>query len=299
MVLADKPSDNESGSGQIGQEQKTKNPSFSLPPDNLYIYYLKGKILYSELKTCPYFIGNWEEDDLSFLFFSQSCPKLISKILNSNPQIQLIDEYQTTYREWQGGTVNTFTEGNLKFCPVWQKPWIEEEKTVIKIDPGVVFGTGNHKTTRDCLKALRTVLENFEVVNTVLDLGAGSGLLSLAATKLGVARTMAVDLNPLAVTTTNRNIRINHLEDLILAVQGRAEECIQLPADLLIANIHYEVVEKLLNSPHFLEKKFFILSGLLSSQAKQVLKTVESYPVEIMKVWQDGDVWTTICGKRN
>ncbi len=87
----------------------------------------------------------------------------------------------------------------------------------------MVFGTGTHATTRDCLEALELAF-NSHHIESVLDLGTGTGLLALAAARLGCKYILAVDINLLAARTTQRNIRLNQLDDKILAVQGRAED---------------------------------------------------------------------------
>ena len=84
------------------------------------------------------------------------------------------------------------------------------EKLSILLDPGLVFGTGTHPTTRDCLDALELAAGS-KKFNTVLDLGTGTGLLALAAAKLGSKGVVAADLNLLAAKTAERNVKLNHL----------------------------------------------------------------------------------------
>jgi ribosomal protein L11 methyltransferase len=122
-------------------------------------------------------------------------------------------------------------------------------------------------------------------------------LLALAASRLGSEKTLAVDLNFLAVNTAQKNIRLNRLQDTVLAVQGRAEDFIDSPSDLVIANIHYEVMKPLIRAQGFFAKKWFILSGLLRTQARDIAFSLSRHPVQIIKEWEQDGVWHTFCGK--
>jgi ribosomal protein L11 methyltransferase len=134
-------------------------------------------------------------------------------------------------------------------------------------------------------------------LGTVLDLGTGTGLLALAAARLGCKRTVGVDLNLLAVKTAARNVELNHLKDRVIILQGKAEEFIAYPAELVIANIHYDVMRQLIDAEGFLEKKRFILSGLLRREAKDIADSLARYPVTILKQWTHDGIWHTFYGK--
>jgi ribosomal protein L11 methyltransferase len=130
----------------------------------------------------------------------------------------------------------------------------------------------------------------------MLDLGTGSGILALAAVKLGCDKALAVDFNYLAARTARTNTLLNDLENNICVIQGRAEDYTVYPSDLLVANIHFEVMKKLIRTPGFLSQKWFLLSGLLKSEAKEVLNYLTSQPVIIIKIWDQNGTWTTILG---
>ena len=134
-------------------------------------------------------------------------------------------------------------------------------------------------------------------ISSVLDLGTGTGLLALAAARLGSQRVLGVDLNLLAAKTASRNVRLNRLEDRVVIAQGRAEDMIAFPADLLITNIHFDVMQYLINTKGFLAKSRFILSGLMRGEAKHIANTLQRYPVKILKQWTQDDIWHTIYGK--
>jgi ribosomal protein L11 methyltransferase len=169
-------------------------------------------------------------------------------------------------------------------------------KALSILDPGLVFGTGTHPTTRDCLDAVELAVRE-TTPQVVLDLGTGTGLLALATARLGCKINLAVDLNLLAAKTAAKNVRLNDLEGRVTVVRGYAEDFIVFPADLLIANIHYDVIKKLIRAESFASKKRFILSGLLRSEAKQVRIELERLPAKILKSWTHEGIWHTFYGK--
>ena len=206
-----------------------------------------------------------------------------------------------TYEEWQGGEVRPTRIGRFLIQPPWFKDTDVHQKQPdrhrILLDPGVVFGNGTHPTTRDCLEALELAFSHCRI-ESVLDLGTGTGLLALAAAKLGCRRCLAIDFNFLAARTALTNIRLNRFEDTILVCQGLAESFISTPSELLVANIHFDVMRHLVPSVGFSEKKTFILSGLLRSEIKQILQDLSGLPVRILEHWQRDNTWHTILGER-
>jgi ribosomal protein L11 methyltransferase len=279
----------------------SQNSSGKCPYDDLYVYQLGGRLSSQKKIYQKRFIGNWEEDDFSFLFFSEPAQQEINNLLRSQPQLTYIDCYHMSYEQWQGAVLTTCDHGCFRILPPWQLDAADTQgKLPIVLDPGVVFGTGTHPTTRDCLEAVELACRN-ELPARVLDLGTGTGLLALAAARLGCKFALAVDLNRLAVKTAEKNVRLNRLEKRVAVVQGFAEDFIDRPADLLIANIHYAVMQKLMAAGGFRAKKRFVLSGLLRSEAKQVRMELERLSARILKSWTHEGIWHTFYGewKRN
>jgi len=272
------------------------------PCQDLYIYYLNGRLKAGSEMFQDNFIGNWEEENDSFLFFSSPATRQVENLLRLEPQLSYVDSYRMPYEHWLGEVFNTFEHGKFRVTPPWEtvenRAGAIPDKLQILLDPGLVFGTGTHPTTRDCLEALEFAACSKQL-ETVLDLGTGTGLLALAAARLGSERTVAVDLNLLAAKTAGKNVRLNQLEDRIVIVQGKAEDIITYPADLVIANIHYDVMRHLVNSKGFLAKKRFILSGLLRSEAKDIAGSLARHPVTILKQWTHDGIWHTFYGERD
>jgi ribosomal protein L11 methyltransferase len=271
--------------------------SGSCPYDNLYIYQMGGKLTSHKEIPRNSFIGNWEEDNFSFLFFSDPAYEEIKVLLSAQPQLTFIDSYHMSYEQWQGTEFAAFDQGCFQIIPPWENGGKgPPDKLPIILDPGIVFGTGTHPTTRDCLDAVQLACRA-RAPERVLDLGTGTGLLALAAARLGCRLNLAVDLNLLAAKTAEKNVRLNRLEKQIAVVQGHAQAFIDCPADLLIANIHYDVMQKLIRTKGFSTQKRFILSGLLRSEAKQVRIELERLPAKILKSWTHEGIWHTFYGE--
>ena len=270
------------------------------PYRDLYIYYLQGRLQPAGILFQDNFIGNWEEEDYTFLFFSSPAQREVEDLVRTQPQLVLLDSFEMSYDQWQSEKFTTIHHGRFCILPAWKAQfdhhqYTESDSKIILLDPGVVFGNGRHPTTCDCLDALELAFEPM-VPETVLDLGTGSGLLALAAAQLEAQRILAVDLNPLAVKTAQKNVRLNECEGSVLVIQGRAEDCIDFTADLVVANIHYDIMREMVQSNGFLQKKQFILSGLLRSEAKALAETLEKLPVEVQKMWTHDGIWHTFYG---
>jgi ribosomal protein L11 methyltransferase len=284
------------------QAHQSSREKIAIPPyEELFIYYLKGRLALSDQKFQNNYIGTWEEEDDSILFFSTSADRQIENLLHRQPHLEVVDSYRMPYNQWLGEKFTTFEHGAFRIMPPWE---VTEDrvnsctdKLPILLDPGLVFGTGTHPTTRDCLEALELAAGS-RPISSVLDLGTGTGLLALAAARLGCERIVGIDLNHLAAKTAGRNVRLNQLENRILIARGRAQEMIAYPTDLLIANIHYDVMQHLIMSEGFLAKKRFILSGLMRSEAKHIANILQRYPVKILKQWTQNGIWHTIFGER-
>jgi ribosomal protein L11 methyltransferase len=271
-------------------------PAHFLQPDSiLYIYYIEGKIPPQHRYPGDIFLGNWEEDGFSFLFFHHPARKHVDAILKAHPHLTLLDTYEMTYEQWQGGEIEPTRIGQFLLTPPWDKAVPEPETSTIVLDPGVVFGNGTHPTTQDCLEAIDLICMG-KKVHTMLDLGTGTGILALAATKLGCKKALAVDCNFLAAKTAWKNVLLNDMNEQILVIQGRAEDFTVFPSDLLVANIHYDVMKKIVRSPGFLRQKWFLLSGLLRSQANEIEQFLARQPVIIIKKWNQSGIWTTFLG---
>jgi len=215
-----------------------------IPYQNLYIYEISGVISNSRNFFKEHFIGCWNEGETSFLFFSQVHDEEVESFIGRKG-LSLSSKNVLDYKTWQAGEeLKPFKVGNLVICPPWENGRIEEGEVLVHLDPCVVFGTGYHPTTRNCLNALWQIYQK-EALKKVLDLGTGSGILALAAAKWGAEEVIAIDCNELAVETALRNVLSNGESRHVEVKMGRAEDFVEEEADLLCANIHLRVIESL------------------------------------------------------
>ncbi len=265
-----------------------------IPYQNLYIYEISGAISDSKKFFREDFIGCWNEGGASFLFFSQPHDQEIKSFIEKRG-CPLVSRNVLDYKAWQAGEeLKPFKVGNLIISPPWEDAKVEEWEILVHLDPNVVFGTGHHPTTRTCLQALWEIHQK-ERVRKVLDLGTGSGILALAAAKWGAEKVLAIDCNELAVETTLRNVLSNGESQRIEVRMGKAEDFIEEEADLICANIHFQVIESLLKKRAFFKKRWFILSGVFAKDGEEIERRVIPKSVEIVQRLQEKN-WLTLVG---
>lgn len=178
---------------------------------------------------------------------------------------------QVEDKEWTRAWMDQFSPmkfgERLWICPSWQEPPDVDAVNLI-LDPGLAFGTGTHQTTSLCL----TWLDQADIQNkSLLDFGCGSGILALAALKLGVSHAYAVDIDPQALTATTNNARENQIDENRLAV-GFPKD-IQIKTDVVIANI---LLKPLLELKHefvslLKPKGRLVVSGILKEQRNELI----------------------------
>jgi len=263
------------------------------PYQNLVIHYFEGTVcLDTTITSDPRFLGLWEEAGTAFVFFSQPVPDLAEQMKAGNPGARFQEMYDMTWEQWHGNAVKPYDVADFRIFPPWDVPEEMNGRRPVMMDPGVVFGTGQHPTTHACLDLIHRVCA-YGTIDTVLDIGTGTGLLALGAAAMGCSRVLACDFNRLAVTTTRKNIALNHWDDRILAFQARGETMLTLPCDLLVANIHYDIMRQLLADPAFAAKPWIILSGLLRTEAGKVAADLTEKQMDILEHRCPDGIWHT------
>ena len=268
------------------------------PYKDLYIYEIEGVIDQPSSALQEDFLGCWCEGDCSYLFFSTDKKDVLKTYLADDPSLSLRSETVVDYKDWEAGAeLKPFKAGRLHVSPVWETVETAGDEIPISIDPRLAFGSGNHATTKQCLEALCLVYQK-DQPKRVLDLGCGTGILAVASAKLGAETVLAVDYSNLAVETAERNCQINGVKSRVEVAEGEALDYLNWESDLLLANLRYYVIEELMESPHFVEKQWYILSGLLWSETQQLLKRLPDLSVSVVKIIR-GDSWSSVVGKRN
>lgn len=185
--------------------------------------------------------------------------------------------------------------------PTWET--LSEQKDgdiVVEIDPGTAFGTGSHETTRLCISQIKKHLKKGD---TLLDLGCGSGILSIIALKLGAGQVVGTDIDPNAIIATNENLMVNHIpEGEMLAYEGNLledEELCQRVGegryDIVVANILADVIIPLSSIARRFMKKggYFITSGIINTKENEVKQAMLNNGFEIVDVVTMGE-WVSI-----
>ncbi len=153
--------------------------------------------------------------------------------------------------------------------PTWKEYSPKKGDIVVELDPGRAFGTGSHPTTASCIRILERYVKGGE---RVLDIGTGSGILSIVAAKLGAGSVLAVDIDPVAVETAGKNVRLNLMEDSVTVTRGNLLEGVRGEYDLIVANIIAAVIVDLTpRIGEFLaEDGRFIASGVVDIREDEV-----------------------------
>lgn len=181
----------------------------------------------------------------------------------------------------------------LVIKPSWIEYSPEEGDRVIELDPGMAFGTGYHPTTYTCLEAMEDLLKPGMVV---LDLGTGSGILSITAAMLGASRVVALDIDPQAVRAARQNFRRTKVQKLVALTQGSIPHPLagQGQFDLAVANISARAIRE--RATHIAETLapggHLIASGFMSDQRQEVHDALGELGLTLTQEWSQGE-WTT------
>lgn len=182
----------------------------------------------------------------------------------------------------------------LVIVPSWWEFTPERNDLIIELDPGMAFGTGLHPTTRMCLESLELIARPSQ---NVLDVGAGSGILSIAAARLGAASVLAVEKDALAADVARENVARNGVQNVVRVETGSLE-AVSGRFDVLLVNILAEVIVALVGAgllQHLKPGGRFIAAGIVEDHAPEVIAAVEAHGAVIIERRQQKD-WVTLIG---
>lgn len=197
----------------------------------------------------------------------------------------------------------------LTIKPTWEtyEPSSNEEK-IIELDPGMAFGTGTHPTTALCLRTLEGVIQDGD---EVIDVGTGSGILAIGAMRLGAKHVLALDLDPIAVTSATENVHLNGLEqdvtiyesDLLAVLKSGkdvSELGVQLPVRVVVANILAEIILLFIDDVYEALQPggYYIASGIYKNKEKAVEEGLLAAGFEIAKTAREEDWVVFVARKR-
>lgn len=199
----------------------------------------------------------------------------------------------------------SFYIDDILIKPTWE-PLKEEDKNkfLIEIDPGISFGTGKHETTQLCIRQIRKYLKEGE---RVLDVGCGSGILSIAALKLGAGSVVGTDVDGDCITSTHENMTVNHLAEnsgefyVGNLIDDKAfQEKIGTGYDLVVANILADIIIPMAPALYQCTKEqgVLITSGIIDFKENEVKEALEQAGFEILEVNYQGE-WVNVTARKN
>ncbi|MBR2043786.1 MAG: 50S ribosomal protein L11 methyltransferase [Clostridia bacterium] len=174
---------------------------------------------------------------------------------------------------WKKYFHTTEIGSRLAVVPAWEKYDNPDNRCILKIDPGAAFGTGTHATTSLCLKLLE---EYVRAGDSVLDIGCGSGILSIAGVLLGAENAVGVDIDETSVRVAKANAEMNGVALKTEYIHGDLAEKVSGKYDIVCANIVADVVMRLLSnvSDYMYNDSVLIASGIIDSRAEEVKRSI-------------------------
>ena len=200
--------------------------------------------------------------------------------------------------DWQNGWRKYYhpmdVGQRLAIVPSWQD--YDTDRVKLILDPGLAFGTGGHETTNLCLEVLDERVKGGE---RVLDIGTGSGILAIAALKLGAAVAEGVDIDPVAVRTAGENAALNGVADKLTVLVGDLSDKASGKYDIITANIVANAIMSLAPAVPGLmaDDAVFIASGIIDSRKDEVIAALEAAGLAVLEVKEKRGWECIVCKK--
>ncbi len=241
----------------------------------------------TEVVTVKAYLPVDDELDGKLRAFEREVKKLSEHNVDQGPCAISCNEVQD--EDWSDTWKQYFhTEkvgGLIVIKPIWEDYEASPDDIVIELDPGAAFGTGTHPTTSMCIKELETLVKGGM---KVFDVGTGSGVLAIAAAKLGATDITATDYDATAVKVAEENIRQNHVETVIKTGRSDLMKQVEGKADLVIANIIADIVIRLFDEldEHLNPGGTLLASGIISDRIADVTEAALAHGFTIDKVME-------------
>ena len=272
-----------------------------LREDELYWDYIDEKLL-----------ENDTEETKIMAYFSEEETNLPEKIAVIKEKIRNLTEFglsigsgtvelsNVNQEDWESAWKQYFkpvhVTDRIVVKPEWEEYSPQEGEIVIEIDPGMAFRTGTHETTSMCINQIE---KNLKAGDMVIDIGSGSGILSMAAVLLGAEKATGVDLDPVAVRVALENVELNNLQDKIEILHGNLTDVIREKADIVVANIMADIILILLEDVREFIKDdgLFISSGIIQEKRAAVEARLLEKNFSIVEVETKGE-WCAITAQK-
>ncbi len=188
--------------------------------------------------------------------------------------------------------------GRVTIVPAWESYDASENEVIVRMDPGMAFGTGTHETTRLVMQLLEEEVRGGEAV---LDVGTGSGILSICASKLGAARCAAYDIDPVAVKVARENVKDNGCDNILCGVSDllRGVSLTDGKFDLCVANIVADIIIRMAPDigAYLKENGRLIVSGIIGCRAAEVREALAAGGFTIVREVTENDWLAILCQK--
>ena len=222
-----------------------------------------------------------------------------------------ITESETEDKDWINNWKQYFKQfyvDDILIIPSWEEVKPEDrDKMIIHIDPGTAFGTGMHETTQLCIKQLIKYIEGAKEAPTVLDVGCGSGILSIVALKLGAKEVVGTDLDADCMISTRDNMQVNHLDEKLGTFYvGNLIDDTELQKkvgtekyDIVVANILADVIIPMapVIPDRLKEGGYFITSGIIDFKENEVKEAIEAAGLKVIEINHQGE-WVNITAQK-
>lgn len=253
-------------------------------------------------------LGEMEENVCVKAYLSEA-PDLPDKIQLIKERVEQIREFDIDAGLGEVTTAEVFEEDwsaawkqyykpakvgkNIVIKPTWENYQKKYGEHIIELDPGMAFGTGTHETTQLCIKLLEDYVKDDSIV---LDIGSGTGILGIAAAKLGSSKVIGVDIDPVAVKVSKENILLNRVEDIVEIREGNLFDVLKEKGDIVVANIIADVIIELVKDiKQFLKRDgIFIASGIIIDRLEDVKDVFNYEDIEILSIEKMGE-WVALC----
>jgi ribosomal protein L11 methyltransferase len=258
----------------------------------LWVYELKGS---GRPRNVPQegLEGIWPEPPFYYLFYRKQSLESVLEWLGPNPEWRLTSRYSLPYERWQDISIPQINLGSfvirLSTGPA-EKPDIPGG-IAIRLDPGIVFGSGLHPTTQGCLLAISGIFGSNEI-HTAVDLGTGTGILAVACALAGAKSVLAIDRNPLALKISSKNAQTNGVSDKITFIEADRLGVIDIRPDLLIMNLEWLILEGVLTAGEWRNAGRVVLAGFLEGKLESVKRFVRPHFLVETLIVREG--WPTV-----
>jgi ribosomal protein L11 methyltransferase len=222
---------------------------------------------------------------------------LISRLCSLSPLEERVMEEGEWMESWKSH-FSVLHMGRVVICPSWIEYEAKPGEVVVGMDPGMAFGTGHHPTTHMCL----TELEKLVTPGMkVLDVGTGSGILTIVAAKLGAAHVLALDIDPFAIKATRANVKANGLQKVVKVERHELslEDSEGGGFDLVVANLYTKVILNLGPTlmAQLVPQGHIIISGIMTDRVPEVEKHLEASGCTLIRMSREGD-WSVLVGSK-